>query len=144
MSGAGQGKDAGMRIDQIGVTSTRLPPKRRAIRLRDTIGKLDSPEAAVFFFLVACSQGRPRFASTLADLVKKTNCSRERFTMLTAALAEKGLISIHGSIHGLGSELVIWGIPMYPQEWERPVLGEQKFRIPGPPSRGGRPRRKAP
>src|ERR1019366_1710281 len=126
-----------MRVD-------RLPSLKRTSRLRDVIAKLSADEAAAFYFLVAYGQGRSQFTSTVADMVRKTNCSRDRFTALVGTLAAKNLIAMHGTIHGLGSEMLTWTIITWSDGWQRPVLGERKFRIPGPPVLGGgRPRRKA-
>jgi hypothetical protein len=120
--------------DRPTLVTPRLPPLKRAARLRATIEGLPADQAASFFFLAA--QGH-RFTETIGNLASKTNCSKQRFTMLAEQLATKGLITMHS----LGGELV-WNIPQYPSDWTQPKLGEKKFKIPGPPNGGGRPKRK--
>lgn len=118
------------------LVSPRLPPLKRAARLREVIAKLDASHAALFFFLAA--QGRPRFTSSVGDLARKTNCSQARFVRLAEELAAQGLVSMHS----LSSELVVWHVPEFPSDWPQPRLDDGKaFKIPGPRS-GGRPRKK--
>jgi hypothetical protein len=130
-----------MRVDRLNritlVTTPRLPPLKRAARLRATIEGLPADQAALFFFLAA--QGAPRFTATLASLVTRTNCSEKRFGRLVEELVSKNLVTMHA----LGNELIVWGVPAYPQDWTPPVLDGRKFKIPGPPNGGGRPKRKA-
>jgi hypothetical protein len=131
-----------MRVDQladrIALVSPRLPPLKRAARLRATIEGLPADQAATFFFLAA--QGRSRFTASAADLASRTNCSKARFVRLAENLVSHGLLSMHS----LGGELIAWNVPQFPSDWTPPVLDGKKFKIPGPPNGGGRPRRKAP